>query len=165
MSFTDEQIRAAVGEGMYSNPDAAAYLVKVLNERRDKTGRYWFGKVNPLDDFRVTRGEVGEYQLCFTDLAVAYGLEPASASRYRYDLRIDGKTVREAVDTAGETSIRLELTEAERSTFGPARAGQWEIELRTYRGSTGKWSRWTRVYVNSNDKNGEPVLAGVKRQD
>jgi hypothetical protein len=36
MSFTDEQIEAAVTEGKYSDPEAKRYLVQKLIERRNK---------------------------------------------------------------------------------------------------------------------------------
>ena len=40
-AFTDDQIRAAVEAGRYSDPRAAEYLVRVLSERRDKMAARW----------------------------------------------------------------------------------------------------------------------------
>ena len=65
-----------MAEGQYSDPDAAAYLVKTLKERRDKTGQYWFGQVNPIDDFRLVQKGDG-HQLTYNDLSVDTGLEKA----------------------------------------------------------------------------------------
>ena len=45
MSLTDEQVRAAVETGEYSDPDAAAYLAQTLMERRDKIGSLYGGFV------------------------------------------------------------------------------------------------------------------------
>jgi hypothetical protein len=42
-AFTDEHIHAAVAQGRYSDPRAAAYLARVLIERRDKIVRRWLG--------------------------------------------------------------------------------------------------------------------------
>lgn len=42
-AFTDEHIHAAVARGRYSDPRAAAYLARVLIERRDKIVRRWLG--------------------------------------------------------------------------------------------------------------------------
>jgi len=39
--FTDEHIRAAVSRGRYSDPAAAAYLERVLRERRDRIVARW----------------------------------------------------------------------------------------------------------------------------
>jgi hypothetical protein len=39
--FTDEHIRAAVRMGQYADPHAAAYVTRVLIERRDKIVNAW----------------------------------------------------------------------------------------------------------------------------
>ena len=53
MSFTDEQLEAAVRAGQYSDAGAAGYVLRALKERRDATGRHWLAEVSPLDDPRV----------------------------------------------------------------------------------------------------------------
>jgi hypothetical protein len=40
-AFTDAHIRAAVEQGRYSDPRASEYLVRILEERRDKIVRRW----------------------------------------------------------------------------------------------------------------------------
>jgi hypothetical protein len=40
-AFSDAHIRAAVDAGRYSDPRAAAYLVRILEERRDKLVKRW----------------------------------------------------------------------------------------------------------------------------
>ena len=40
-AFTDQHIRAAVEQGQYSDPRATEYLVRILEERRDKIVRRW----------------------------------------------------------------------------------------------------------------------------
>ena len=79
MSFTDEQLDAAVAAGQYSDPAAAAYLLRSLRERRDATGRYWFSQVSPLDAPRVEGGS-----LAFDDLWIRHFGGPASY-RWRFD--------------------------------------------------------------------------------
>jgi hypothetical protein len=74
MSFTDEQLRALVETGEYSDPAAAEYLVRVLAERRDKIGRVYFSRVLPLDNFRIEGG-----RLHWDDLAAIYGFDQARA--------------------------------------------------------------------------------------
>lgn len=85
MAFTDEDIAAAVEMGRYANPGAAAELTRLLIERRDMIGRYWFARVNPLDRFAV----IGE-ALGFADLAIEGGLADAGATSYRFQ-RLDGE--------------------------------------------------------------------------
>ncbi len=71
MAFTDEHIRAIVAEGKYSDPEAEAWLVKCLIERRNIVGRTYFAKVLPLDGFSIAAGN-----LTFEDLEVKYGFKP-----------------------------------------------------------------------------------------
>ncbi len=68
-SFSNAQIAAAVDAVHYEDPRSAPYLVRCLIERRDKTARYWFDRVAPLDFFSVRDGV-----LRFHDLAVDVGL-------------------------------------------------------------------------------------------
>jgi len=76
MAFTDEDIRAVVETGDYSDPRAVEYITRVLIERRDKIGRTYFSKLLPLDNFTVSGGAVS-----FDDLAVKHGLTQARPYR------------------------------------------------------------------------------------
>ena len=67
MAFTDEEIRALVKTGDYSDPRAVDWITKCLIERRNKIGRAYFEKVLPLDRFRIEEG-----RLAFDDLATKY---------------------------------------------------------------------------------------------
>jgi hypothetical protein len=71
MAFSDEDIRALVKTAEFSEERAESWIVKCLIERRNQIGRVYFGRVLPLDDFRVEQGE-----LRFDDLAVRYKLRP-----------------------------------------------------------------------------------------
>ena len=50
MAFTDEDIRAIVSTGQYSDPAAADWLARCLIERRNRIGRAYLGRVLPLDN-------------------------------------------------------------------------------------------------------------------
>ena len=98
MSFTDQQIRAIVETGEYENQEDEDYIVKTLIERRDKTGRYWYSVVNPIDNFRFaqTNGSNGHQNanskiIEFDDLSVNAGFENAERTTYRYKLKYRGK--------------------------------------------------------------------------
>jgi hypothetical protein len=66
MAFTDDEIRALVQTGAYSKP-AEDWITATLIERRNRIGRTYFGKVLPLDNFRITGNT-----LTFDDLGVKY---------------------------------------------------------------------------------------------
>jgi hypothetical protein len=68
LSFTDADISAVVGAGAYSDPEASAWIARVLRERRDRIGRTYLDKVLPLDDFGIVNGA-----LQYEDLAQKYG--------------------------------------------------------------------------------------------
>jgi hypothetical protein len=72
MAFTDDDIRAIVATGQYSDPRAAEWAERCLIERRNRIGRAFFNDVLPLDNFAVREGK-----LAFEDLAVKYGFQPA----------------------------------------------------------------------------------------
>ncbi|HUP20099.1 MAG TPA: hypothetical protein VM778_09120 [Gemmatimonadota bacterium] len=98
MSFTDAQLDAAARAGRYSEPDAAAYLLEGLKERRDATGRYWFRQVSSLDRPRVEGGAV-----VFDDL---WARHFGGSARYEYALDWDDG----GIDDEGEvTSARIPL--------------------------------------------------------
>lgn len=100
MSFRDEDIRAIVKMAKYSDPRAEEYLTKTLIERRDKVGRYWFDRMNPLDKFRFKRKENNILTLRFNDLAIDGDLESAEETTYVYTLSYNkrGRHKQEIVD-------------------------------------------------------------------
>ena len=49
-AFSDDEIRAIVETGEYSDPRAADWITECLIKRRDKIADAWFGKVLPLDN-------------------------------------------------------------------------------------------------------------------
>jgi hypothetical protein len=57
-AFTDEEIRAIVKLGEFSDPRAAEWIADCLIKRRDKIAQAWFSRVLPLDKFRVTEGRL-----------------------------------------------------------------------------------------------------------
>ncbi len=70
MRFSEEQVRAAVESGRYSEATATEYVTKTLIERQRKIGSVWFRRVTPLDGIRLS---ADGRQLCFDDLLVRYG--------------------------------------------------------------------------------------------
>ncbi len=72
MAFTDEDIRAIVRTGEYTDAAAAEYLVRTLIQRRNKIGRAFLERVLPLDNFTV-RSEASVLKLAFDDLGLKHG--------------------------------------------------------------------------------------------
>ncbi|HEX5034182.1 MAG TPA: hypothetical protein VFW62_06865, partial [bacterium] len=81
--LSDEDIKAIVAEGRYSNPEAADYIARTIIERRNKIGSYWLARLNPLDNFRLEPGADGS-ALAFDDLLIQAGLAPGGSATYRY---------------------------------------------------------------------------------
>jgi hypothetical protein len=94
MRFTPAQIRTIVEQGRFSDPRAVEYITKVLIERQQKVGRYWFDRVAPLDRFAIERTPEA-YQLCFEDLALRYGIAGSPSERTAYRLRAFDREGRE----------------------------------------------------------------------
>jgi hypothetical protein len=77
MAFTDDQIRAAVKTGGYSDPAAEKLLADTLIKRRDKIGRVYFARINPL-----VRFELSNAGLAFENPSVRAGFGAAPKQGY-----------------------------------------------------------------------------------
>jgi hypothetical protein len=166
-SFSDSQLAAAVARGRYSNPAAASYLLEALILRRDNICRYWFGKVNPLDNFTIVKAAGGELELCFADLALDCGVEPGASTRYSYDLRLDGRALANKQDLGGATRLilpRSVLSASAASDEADTGGKQLEIKLQTSRNDGASWSRWTKVYLAWYNNTQGWIILGIKRQ-
>jgi hypothetical protein len=74
--FSEELLRAIVGQAQYDDPRAAEYVTQTLIERRDKIARVWLNAVNPVVDFSLT----ADGSLAFSNAAVAAGAASPAAS-------------------------------------------------------------------------------------
>jgi hypothetical protein len=160
MSFSDADLRAIVETARISTPEAEAHLIEVLRKRRDKIGRYWFDRVNPLDRFSVdaasgpplagSGGPADPPTLTFDDLAVTGDLAPAEARRYTYRMMVDDEPLGPA-ETATQSRVPLsvegtplrEVLDARNRTGPHQRVVR--VDLRTL--EDGDESPRTQVYV------------------
>lgn len=143
MSFTDEQIRAAVSAGQYSDPTAAEYLARTLIERRNKIGRYWFLRAGGLDDFEVS-GAGGQAELRFRDRAVEHGFATASSRTYRFRVRRQGRTTAwQQLAAGGVLAVRLDANVP----------GDRLIELQVRDATSGSWSPTVSIHVGESGGN------------
>lgn len=147
-AFTDEQIEAAVSTGQFSDPDAATYMVRFLSERRDRIGKYWFARLNPLDGFSCSETST----LDFVDLAVERGYAAGGQSRYRFEVRGEGGALLEKGELP-DTRLRLDEGWKER--------GFAAVSLRPVREGLKAKPVW--VYLEPTESSWDVV--GLRRQD
>ena len=78
MAFTDDHIRAAVKTGNFTDPVAEKMLADILIKRRDKIGRVYYSRINPLVRFELT-----DSGLAFENPAVKAGFAEAPKQGYQ----------------------------------------------------------------------------------
>jgi len=180
MSFTDEQIRAIVETGEYENQEDEDYIVKTLIERRDKTGRYWYSVVNPLDNFRFaqTNGSNGHQNanskiIEFDDLSVNAGFENAERTTHRYKLKYHGKDLTNYFFSKGNPSLSLNsamhrvierLFDEKTNIREDDKILTFKIESK--RSEFGSWGKTIEVhfyYPIGNEK--APQIVAIKREN
>lgn len=93
-AFSDDEIRTLVEAGRFTDPEAGRLLTRLLIERRDKIGRYWFARVSPLDYFEFTSAQES-ITIVFDDLEVRSSfVDPGRTNRrYRCMVEYKGRTV------------------------------------------------------------------------
>ncbi len=134
MSFSDEEIAAMVQTGHYSNPDATAELTRLLIERRDMIGKYWFDKINPLDKFWIDPDG-----LRFEDQAVNGNLASAEGTTYRYTLiDAEGNPVGPIGMHRGEVTLKVPAELPPRKYYG--------FRIQARRPGRSGWGKATNVY-------------------
>jgi hypothetical protein len=139
MAFTDEQIRALVSTGGFSDGRAERVLGDVLIQRRDKIGRTYLTAINPIIDPALDANG----RLTFGNAAEQYQFAAAPAAYRAVWSRFDNATG--ATSTLGETSSAAPtmLTPAAL----PAESGSFiQIELSAAAPVFPSWSRPIQVH-------------------
>jgi len=165
MSFTDAQIRTAVQQAHYSDPEAAEYLVRTIIARRDIIGRYWLNEVCPLDKFSLGDMPGGGQELRFVDLAVESGLEAAAGSEYRYAIRYRGEEMAGSGVITASTRLPLAAKIFADQEKAGATDSWWAIELRARRAGSSTWGKAVTVYIGVDNRDPQHVeLLGAMRK-
>lgn len=148
MAWRDEHLRALIEAGQYSDPQAEDYLFQTLKKRRDKIGRYWFSKVNPLDNFQLTQTP-DKLTIAFEDLGVKYELWPDDAA-YDYSIVHNGRVViQDSQQNKREIildSDELDFLRGLYNKSGRVNDQLYSIEIRTGRKDT-EWSKPVRLLL------------------
>lgn len=169
MSFSDEQLAAIVKEADYSNEAAARFLLEMLISRRDKTGRHWFSRTNPMDRFQLRRLPGGNWFIHFVDLGLFYGLWTGEKTRYRYDFSVKGKKVIQHASLAEGSVLSLDrldlLIKKRRPHLSILNQDRREITLWLTRDLGQTWSKSVKVSYILDPSTGRPVLMGVRREE
>ncbi len=160
MRFTKEQLQAIVDEARL--PAASRdYLVDTLVARQRATAKYWFKRVNPLDNFTVEREGAG-YRLCFDDLTIKYDLDEAGRHLTRYAAEsadFDGKPLAWKGSAPLTTTGRTCLAGIEPAT---SHDGYTIVRIRTLRGALGVLP--TQVHLAIAPDTGALRVIGLHRE-
>lgn len=140
MAFTDEDIKAIVETGRYSDPKAAAWVVECLIKRRDKIGQTYFAKVLPLDHFTIQ-----DRTLRWVDLGRQHNLhapETVTLQWFRFN---------------NETSAKTAIPDATGNVIPSPDPGYYLVEVV----NPAQPTQTISVYVRQ--RNGAAAVIGVER--
>jgi hypothetical protein len=161
MSFSDEDIRTIVETGQLSNPEAEKYLTQILIKRRDKIGRYWFSRINPIGKFKVKKSS-GDIVLSFSDLGIEGTLFQPSETHYDYSVSVvNGEQILEDQSTKNpRISVANSAIPDSHNNEKPT---VLKFEIITRRTAPDVSEKSTRVYV-ALEKSG-PRIVGIQREE
>ena len=161
MSFSDEDIRAIVKTGQITNPNAEEYLTDILIKRRDKIGRYWFSRINPIDKFQAKRRN-GNIVLSFSDLGVQSNLYKEKESHYDYTVSVvDGKKIlaNQSIKNP-RISVGNSLLSESNNNGNPT---VLEFEIITRRAAADVSEKPTLIYLALEESG--PRVVGIQREE
>lgn len=166
MAWRDEDLRALINAGEYSRPEVADYLFDRLKERRDKIGRHWFARVNPLDWFAVSTGSFG-LKIDFEDLWNFYSLQPGSKADYRYAIRYRGRTIVDGPLEGTQVWLSADDLATLRNAFEPGDGDEhnlYQVDIKTRR-DNGAWSKPVRLWLWYHEDRSEFEYVGLEHVD
>lgn len=164
-AFSQDDLRACVQAGEYTDPAAEDYLVQTLMERRRKIIEYYYDKVNPLDDFHLSSDDCS-LTVSFVDRWVVDGVGPADQVEYRYRFGRETSTWGAYQELDGKRPIIIDSDTLERMDELAATADRDEervfnVQIQARR--RGEWGHWVRVYIYYDGTPYNARLVGVER--
>ncbi|MBX3207245.1 MAG: hypothetical protein KF764_19515 [Labilithrix sp.] len=103
--FDRADLRAIVGLGKFTKPEAEDFLTEVLERRLRKILERYLTRLSPLSDVRVE----GANRLCATDLARRRAVRPDGEFRYQAALKSDHGAAVPGVDVGADGSLCMTL--------------------------------------------------------
>ena len=168
MSFDEEDLKALVRAGKYSDAQAETYLLKTLLERQQKIGRHWFSKVNPLDEFDFANSD-GSISINFADLAVRHGFENEKETQYKYIIKYKHVKKLESAEFSSsqfvisESDVKI-LAESYRAPKNEnSDSHLYEILISTKRGDS-YWSKHTALWLWYHPDKNRFQLVGIEHR-
>ena len=168
MSFDEEDLKALIRAGKYSDSQAEKYLLKTLLERQQKIGRHWFKKVNPLDGFDFANID-GAISINFTDLAVRHGFEYEEETLYKYSINYRHRQQLASAEFSGSQFVISaedvkSLAESYRAAKGDnSDSHLYEILISTKRGDS-YWSKHTALWLWYHPDKNSFQLVGIEHR-
>lgn len=161
MSFSNEDLEAIVETGKLTNPEAEEYLTDILKKRRDKIGRYWFSRINPIDKFQATR-DGSRLTLAFKDLGVEGELFDADDTFYEYSVATtDGKQlINSQTNPKPRITFSRSIIPSTKQSHKPT---VLKYEIITRRESKDVAEKSTQVYVVL--RSSGPKVKGIEREE
>jgi len=153
MKFSDKDIRAIVKEAQYGDAWVNDYITKILIERRNKIGKYWFTKLNPLDEFTIA-SKNDENFVQFDDLAIDAGLSQKINTKYRYRW----EDIKGMKKWAVVRDKEIPLSNAALNQMKPGK--HYKLQIQTKRTSQKKWSPSVDLIIQ---QAGDPQIMGLRR--
>ena len=138
MAFTPEQIRAAVKTGGYTDPAAEKLLEEVLLKRRDKIGRAYLSRVNPLTRFALSDSG----SLSFENPAVRAGYAESPSGGYEVTWASFNNGTGESRPIGARVETREERVDAPPGIDGHQFV---EVSIRATKPVHAPWSRPVKV--------------------
>jgi hypothetical protein len=164
LSFTDEQVRAAVDAGRFSNPEWASAVATELMERRDRIGRAWLGRMNGAVRLLIANPGRNRWALTLEDLGVRSGLREPQEIRYIMTFSFPATRERCGSQTRSGENLVFDLTSFTRpGDAGPDDPHGYGIAtLRAYDATGRAMGDATRAHIRFDPATG-PRIVGIER--
>ena len=137
--FSDEAIRAIVGQVGYDDPKATEHLTRTLIERRDTIARVWLNGVNPIVDIALAANGT----LTFTNAAVAAGAATPAAGYTLQWSRFDNET---GVHQPIGEEVKATEPSAPAPSALPSNAEYVSVAIRSNHPEHPAWNQPVQVY-------------------
>jgi hypothetical protein len=147
--FSDEMIRSVVETGRLENPEAENYLVETLIQRRDKILDHYFGLVNPLARFSVSKDR---RTLRFENLGVTEGLADRASYQYQWFRFENEKEILEPIDEPRTATVPSITVPKDSSSY-------LMVRIRTSASQRPRWWKEVDVYF----RNRSACIVGIER--